>query len=396
MRKSWLTAASALAAVATAPPASAQLFSAPGTVDFGDTLVGATSSQTFGVVIHEAITSGSVPAATAPFSGGPISLVSSSKAEPIATYDFAPTVTGTATDTLDVGAVNLGLKVEQTGQILLTGVGVAPVESVSTSPPAVARIGTSSLETVTVSNTGDGNLSGLGDMSNLHGTLGASTGVFAGTGGTLDLGDGSQTTFDYSFTPTAHGAATGSVTAAFQNGSPDGKNQSSSVDVALAGQGVGPVYSSGIAAGGVIDLGPITLGGTGMADLKISNTSTDPTNASPVLTQLSLLAADIQPPAENFVLENFASTVLSEGDSFDLKIGFDATQLGVQTADLVITTDQGVGFGQSGETFDYELMVDVVPSAVPEPRTWEMLMLGFGLMGLRGAWSRRSRKISIK
>jgi hypothetical protein len=249
---------------------------------------------------------------------------------------------------------------------------------------------------VTVSNTGDGNLSGLGDMSNLHGTLGASTGVFAGTGGTLDLGDGSQTTFDYSFTPTAHGAATGSVTAAFQNGSPDGKNQSSSVDVALAGQGVGPVYSSGIAAGGVIDLGPITLGGTGMADLKISNTSTDPTNASPVLTQLSLLAADIQPPAENFVLENFASTVLSEGDSFDLKIGFDATQLGVQTADLVITTDQGVGFGQSGETFDYELMVDVVPSAVPEPRTWEMLMLGFGLMGLRGAWSRRSRKISIK
>jgi hypothetical protein len=392
MKKSWLTAASALAAIATAPPASAQLFSTPGTVDFGDTLVGATSSQTFGVIIHEAITSGSVPAATAPFSGGPVSLISSSKGELTPTYDFAPTVTGTADETLKFSAINLGLKIEQSGQIALTGVGVAPVESLSTSAPAVARIGTSSLETVTVSNTGDGNLSGLGDTSNLRGTLGASTGVFAGAGGAFDLGDSAQATFDYNFTPTAHGTTTGSVTAAFQNGSADGKNQSGNVDVALSGQGVGPTYDSSIIPRGVINFGAITLGGTGMADLEISNVSTDPTYASPTLTQLSLLAADIQPAAENFFLQNFVSEVLNEGDSFDLKIGFDATQLGMQTADLVVTTDQGAAFGASGETFDYQLMVDVVPSAIPEPRTWEMLLLGFGLVGLQGAWNRRSQK----
>ena len=90
MRKSWRTAASALAAVAVeAPPASAQLFSAPGTEDFGDTLVGSSSSKTFNITVLSTITSGSVSAAAAPFSGGPVSIVSSSNPVP-ATYSLLP------------------------------------------------------------------------------------------------------------------------------------------------------------------------------------------------------------------------------------------------------------------------------------------------------------------
>jgi hypothetical protein len=384
MRKSWLTAASALAAVAAeAAPASAQLFSAPGTVDFGDTLVGSSSSKTFDITVLSTITSASVSAATAPFSGGPVSIGSSSKAQIPATYSFAPTVRGSATDSLNASAINLNLKIQQGEQISLQGVGVAPVEALSTSFSPETRIGTSSLQTVTISNVGDGNLSGLGDPSDLLGSLGASKGVFQGSGGSFDLTDGANTTFDYSFTPTDHGAANGSVTATFTNGSADGKNQAGSQTVDLTGDGVGPQYSSSLAPG-VVDLGAIKLGKTAAVDLEISNVSTDGNGGDADLTDLSLLSADLNPsgPGLPFSLGDFVpDTVLGEGDSFDLKIDFSATTLGEQTANLVVTTDQNAAFGAIGQTFDYQLTADVVP--VPEAETWEMLLAGFSLLGLQ-------------
>jgi hypothetical protein len=289
MRKSWLTAASALAAVAAeTAPASAQLFSAPGTVDFGDTLVGSSSSKTFDITVLGTITSGSVSAATAPFSGGPVSIASSSKAQIPATYSFAPTVRGSASDLLNVNAVNLNLKIQQGAKISLQGVGVAPVEGVSTSFSPETRIGTSSLQTVTISNVGDGNLSGLGDVSDLLGSLGASQGVFQGSGGSFDLADGAKTTFDYSVAPIDHGLVQGSVKATFSNGSADGKNQASGQTVALSGDGVGPQYSGSLAPG-VIDLGAIKLGTSAAVDLKISNLSTDANGGDADLTDLSLL-----------------------------------------------------------------------------------------------------------
>jgi hypothetical protein len=386
MRKSWLTAASALVAVAAeAAPASAQLFSAPGTVNFGDTLVGSSSSKTFNITVLSTITSGSVSAATAPFSGGPVSIASDSKAQIPATYSFAPTARGSASDLLNVNAVNLSLKIQQHENTSLQGIGVAPVESVSTSASPVVRIGTSGLETVSVSNVGDGNLSGLGDPSDLLGSLSASNGVFQGSGGGFDLTDGAQTTFDYNFTPTGHGAATGSVTATFTNGSADGKNQASSQNVSLSGQGVGPQYASSLVPG-VIDLGAIKLGATATVDLKISNLSIDANGGVADLADLSLLAADLNPlgPGLPFSLENFVpDTILGEGESFDLKIDFSATKLGEQTATLVIATDQNAAFGGEGQTFDYQLMADVVPSPVPEAETWEMLLAGFSLLGLQ-------------
>ncbi len=335
MRKSWLTAASALAAVAVeAPPASAQLFSAPGTVDFGDTLVGSSSSKTFNITVLSTISSLSVSAATAPFSGGPISVGSSSKTQIPATYSFAPTVRGSAANSLNARAINLSSKIQQSEQISLQGVGVAPVEALSTSFSPETRIGTSSLQTVTVSNIGDGNLSGLGDASDLLGSLEASKGVFQGSGGSFDLTDGANATFDYSFTPTDHGLVQQSVKANFSNGSADGKNQASGQPVALTGDGVGPQYSSSLAPG-VIDLGAIKLGKSTAIDLKISNVSTDANGGDADLTDLSLLSADLNPigPGLPFSLGDFVpDTVLGEGNSFDLKIVFSATTLGEQTA----------------------------------------------------------------
>ena len=389
MRKSWLTAASALAAVAAeASPASAQLFTAPGTVDFGDTLVGSSSSKTFNIVVLGTITSGAVSAATAPFSGGPVSLGSVTKTQVPATYGFSPTERGVASESINVSAINLGLKIQQSGHISLQGVGVAPVESVSTSAASLVRIGTSGLETVTISNVGDGNLSGLGDASDLLGSLSASTGVFDGAGGSFDLADGSETSFGYSFTPTVHGAAGGTVTATFANGSADGTNQAGSADVSLSGEGVGPQYSSNFASG-VINLGSLTLGSTASVDLKIGNLSTDANGGLAALTDLSLLDANLDSVGP-FSLANFVpDTILDEGQSFDLAIDFVASALGEQTANLVITTDQGAAAGALGETFDYQLSADVVSAPVPETRTWEMLLAGFGLVGLQYRRSRR-------
>ena len=214
MRRSWLTAASALAAIATdSPEASAQLFTAPSEVDFADTLVGSTSSEEFSVVVRETITSGDIFAAAAPFSGGPVSL-GTTKAQVFATYNFAPTITGTATDFIRRKRGKSGCEDRAERNHSSERPRCSSVE-ISTGSAPVARIGTSSLQTVTVSNTGDGNLSGLGDSSDLHGSLGASTGVFAGSGGSFDLADSSQTSFDYTFTPVAHGTATATVTANF-------------------------------------------------------------------------------------------------------------------------------------------------------------------------------------
>lgn len=392
MRKSWLTAASALtAATAGASSASAEvLFDAPPIVNFGDTLVGSSSSDTFNIVVLGSISSGSVSAASAPFSGGPVSLKSATKTQVPATYSFAPSTRGAVKAEIDAKAVNLGLKIEQSATVLLEGTGVAPVESLSTSSAPTVRIGTSGLETVTVSNIGDGNLSGVGDASDLLGTLTASKGVFDGSGGSVDLEDNAAATFSYTFTPTAHSSAEGTVKAIFQNGSADGANQANSVKVVLSGEGVGPEYSSNFTSG-VIDLGTVTLGSAASVYLNIDNLSADDNGGVSKLTDLSLLKAHITGgKGSAFSLGNFVpKTVLGEGDSTDLKIDFDAAGLGLQTTELVITTDQDAAFGDAGETFDYQLTADVVPSPVPEARTWEMLLAGFGLVGLQYRRSRR-------
>lgn len=378
MKKSWLTASSALAALGfEANPATAQLFTAPSQLDFGDVLVGTSSSSSFPVVIKGQITSGSIPAASAPFSGGPYDLTSSSKGSFSATYSFAPTVIGGTSDVLNASAKNLDTKAQQLSTIKLIGTGVAPVESVATDGPTIARIGTTGLQTVTVTNVGDGNLAFTGKLTggNLTGTVGGSSGVFQGKGGSVNLKDGAQTGFSYVFTPTSHGVASRSVDATFKDGSADGKNQASKISVMLTGQGVGPVYDSNVAPGGTMDFGNIAQGATGFTDLLISNVTTDVGSQS--LTGLTILGAGFTNP--DFKFDNFVpGTILDPGGVLDLKIDFTGNALGLDFADLTITTDQDNAFGQAGDTFNYKLDANVLaaPTATPEPGTSGLVAAG--------------------
>lgn len=127
MRRSWLTAASALGAVAAAAPAAdAALFTNPGPVQFGDVRIGTTSNRGFTLNILNRVTSGKIDAATAPFSGGPFSFSSSGKAKLNETFLFSPTVSGAASDSVSIGATDLKTKSSQSGSVTLSGIGVGP------------------------------------------------------------------------------------------------------------------------------------------------------------------------------------------------------------------------------------------------------------------------------
>jgi hypothetical protein len=114
--------------------------------------------------------------------------------------------------------------------------------------------GTGQAATITVKNSGNGNLSGQGTVSNLRGTLGggaaSSTTGFKGTAQSISLGDTSSTTYSYTFTPTTKGAAaTTKVIATLSNGSTNGRNQSFKTTTTFTGTGVAPVQSTSSTTG---------------------------------------------------------------------------------------------------------------------------------------------------
>jgi hypothetical protein len=131
MRKSWLTAASVLAAATVeGHPAEAQLFTpSPTSIPFGDVRVGTssggTSSESFTVKNSSAIDSGTIDAATAPFSGASVSLGTKNNAVTTSSfYAFSPTVSGTASDPIGISA-SKGTTT-QNATVTLTGLGVGP------------------------------------------------------------------------------------------------------------------------------------------------------------------------------------------------------------------------------------------------------------------------------
>jgi PEP-CTERM motif len=204
-----------------------------------------------------------------------------------ATYHFSPAATGSVSATVTV----TDTAGSASTTIVLTGTGVAPSIS-GPSPSVVASnyvlVGQSSLLTLSVSNTGNGNLAGSGSANNLNGSFGSSSNsVFVGTGtATFSLTDNSKgtvlstssSTYAYTFKPTVTGAASTNVVTAFSNGTGT-TNLGSSVTTTLAGIGVAPVQSvsnatifgrfgSGSVSGGsitVTNVGNGNLAGTGTA-----------------------------------------------------------------------------------------------------------------------------------
>ena len=297
------------------------------------------------------------------------------------TYTYAPTVRGADSATLSFTPTN-GFNTAPTVTITLQGQGVAPVINLDTSQTHAGnvRIGTTGSVQATVKNVGDGNLSGLGDVSNLRGTVGSGSGAFSGSGGSFNLQDGGSQAFAYAFAPTSHGAATANVNVTTSNGSSDGRNNAQGpTPLGLSGTGVGPTYHSSVAAGGTLSFSDVILGAT----LSISNITTDADLGA--LTSLTLLSAQISgADAGLFSLLNFApGSLLGKGDTFDLDLGFTGSGVaGSHSALLTLLTDEGAALGASGHAFTYTLSANALAAPVPEPGALQLMLGGLVAMGV--------------
>ena len=333
------------------------------------------------------------------------------------TMVFTPTVKGSsvsATITTNFSNGNAsGNNQADAASTVLTGQGVAPVNSIS-STVAASRIGsgTAGNGAVTVANVGNGNLAtgGLPDpSSNLQVTSisGPSGGGFSGAGaGAFTLPDATTSTYNYSYTAakgTARGTYTNTVVATLGNGSADGMNTAGTVNTTVQGTAVGPAYRStyGSSPGPSgnpwttptptkqnISFGTVGLTGSKTIFLDITNATLDLGDNS--LTGLTIgsfsLAGD-----PNFSLSGFSTTVLPSaangGGVLEVAINFTATGAGLYSGDLQFTTDQEAAFGNTalGDIFDYALFAT---ASVPEPGTW--LIIGAGLGGLAAVRRRRA------
>jgi len=131
------------------------------------------------------------------------------------TFTFTPTgittkgqvVTGSAVATFSngIGFTNASGSLTAT----LTGTGVAPVNAVTSTSSLLARVGTSTGATVSVTNVGDGNKSGLGTISNLNGTYTSTlgTGFTGGGAGSVSLAHSNSTTLGFTFSPVSCGTS---------------------------------------------------------------------------------------------------------------------------------------------------------------------------------------------
>ena len=216
--------------------------------------------------------------------------------------------------------------------------------------------------------------------STLTGTVADASGEFAGPtpDAAFSLAEGADSVKQFVYTPTALGADTQDILI-----TSDGGNS----QITLAGKGVGPVY--GDDSGGTLDIGIVDSSGpVGVAFIELTNLSTD--GLDNALTDLSILNALITgPDALLFSTPEFATEIISEGDTLFVKVQFDATGAldGLKNALLTFSTDQGEALGASGETFEVSLTGEVVP----EPATMAVLLLGgIGLLRRRSVHGNRS------
>lgn len=362
-------------------------------LNFGFVLVGTTGTQT-AVVTN---TTSPVSSLTGTFGGTP------------GGDEFSPdsasgpfvinTTGGTATQNYDYSPINRGTDTSSAtvntnggnGTITMQGTGVAPVNQLSTTNINIGnvRIGTTGNGGVTVNNIGDGNLSGLGAVSNLNGSVGGATAPeFGGAGGGLSLPDGGSAPFNYTYTPADHGTDTDSVLAQFTNGHNSGSNQAQNVAVGISGTGVGPEFGASQPVNSTIDFGNVMLG-LHTLPLMVSNVTLDSALLGNALVGLTLLSYAITgPDAADFGLAGFTpGTVLSPGDDLNLLVQFNAMlPFGPRNATLTFFTDQNAAFGASGSSFSFNLQANVVP----EPSS----LVVWGLLGgvtAAATWRRRRR-----
>ncbi len=338
---------------------------------------------------------GSVAAGSGDFTGpgGPVNLADG--ASQSFDYTFTPTIRGEQKSIISASFDNGsqdGTNASHALDVDIAYTGVAPVRSVDTSAidAGLVRIGTTATASIKVSNIGDGNLSGLGEESNLKGTIGVGSGYFGGDGGDINLPDAGEQTFNYTYTPVDRTTNSSTIAVDFISGSADGSNMAESVVTTLKGQGVGPIYSSDLTPDSTLEFGTVPQADTKTLTLEISNSSTDDNGGDTTLTDLTILSAAITgTDADLFTISGFtAGTVLHEGDPLSLEVSYNGTGThGEHSAVLTFLTDEGAGFGLDGNSFTYQIHA----SLAPEPGT--LVLLAFAGLALAGfAWRRRTNR----
>ena len=342
-----------------------------------------------------------------------------------ATYTFSPTVRTGSPDSTNIvttltngspDGLNNGSSVTST----LSGQGVAPINQVSSVSPVYARAGGLAVNsTVTIANIGDGNRAtgGPSSVSNLNGNIGAVTGTnWTGSGSTFSIQDNSvssgttfkSTVYQYAPQSTRGSNSVGAVAIGFDNGNSNQTNTAQTVNVALAGNTVGPVYQSqlngtpntpgksGAAPSSTIEFGTVAGGHKAIASLALVNISTDASGGDHTLTDLSIERFSIEGAnATNFDIlgeqsgtAGVAGILSAFGGNETVNIGFAAAAIGVYGATLSFFTDEGAGFGGLGNFYTYALSAFVTVAA-PEPAS--MLLLSVSIGGLLVVRRRRQR-----
>ena len=338
------------------------------------------------------------------------------------TYTPSGTVGATRTTTVQTTVSN-GYGASNTGNTFtttLTGTLVAPVASVmSTTGSSPVRVGTSTTDSVTIRNVGNGNQSGLGSISNLNGAVSASlaAGMTAGAGNAsvLSLPDSSTSTLSYTYSPTQRsgGTVTSTVTLAFSNGNANLSNTAQTVSSVFVNQAVGPQYASTLTgtiagkalaptvdtpsavaqgaigpAGATISFGTVGFKNSQTLYLDIDNISTDPNSGNATLTDLSIEKFSITGAnASSFSLGATGSVLTENGGLLVLPITVTNNYgAGTLNAFLTVFTDESSAYGGIGDTFTYALSAN----AISEPAS--IAIVGAGLAGLAGLRRRRGKR----
>jgi len=269
-------------------------------------------------------------------------------------YTFTPTTRGPSSQTITF-TPSIGFFSPPSSTVTLSAQGVAPVISLDSSSATAGnvRIGTTGTASLKIQNVGDGNQAGAG-LGNLTGSVGAASGGFTGSGGSFNLADNGNQTFNFTVVPATHGAISSTIAINATDGNSNGTNSAQQLSAALSATGVGPTLYTSQPAGSTLSFGSPQASPDTMT---VANVTTDANLGA--LTNLDIISATLSGTgASMFSLSGFnAGAILSKSQSANFQVSFAPTSSdsGSETATLTLVTDEGAANGVAGKTVSFAL-----------------------------------------